>query len=484
LLVGSGGALISGSKTQLSDINASGSGTAAATIVGGNWTSKGQLIIGDTGSGALSIGMGGTIDAGSNTVDIANQSTGNGTVFVGVAGAELKGGSLFIAGPSGSTGALTVSAGGTVAVTGLTIGTGGAIHMADGNLSASGLSQNNGVIDGFGTLIAGFNNAGTLTASGGRLVVTGSIAGTGSIDIGGGSTLEVDSGVGDSQSVTFVNSATAEALQLNLLLSNTQNFGLSDWQNGDELFIANGVTVTGANWLGGTGTLEVHTTGATYDFTNVTLAAGTTPIFTTGANFVELVSCFAEGTRIATERGEVAVEDLREGDRVQVLGHRAQPIVWVARRWIDCTQQPDPRKVWPVRIAPGAFGPGRPCRELWLSADHAVYIGDVLIPVKYLVNGTSIAQVPVDTVTYFHVELPRHAVLLAEGLTVESYLDTGDRSNFANGGGPIALYPDFASRAWDAEGCAPLVVTGPELDAAKRWVNGLAGRIAPAASAA
>jgi hypothetical protein len=75
-------------------------------------------------------------------------------------------------------------------------------------------------------------------------------------------------------------------------------------------------------------------------------------------------------------------------------------------------------------------------------------------------------------------------VLLAENLPAESYLDTGDRSNFANSDGPVALYPDFASRVWDAEGCAPLVVTGPELEAAQRWVNGLAGQAARTATAA
>jgi hypothetical protein len=345
------------------------------------------------------------------------------------------------------------------------------------------VSTNNGVINGFGTLTTGFNNGGSITANGGGLVITGGISGTGAMAINGGATLEIGGVLGGAQSVTFINSASAEALQLDDLTST--GFGLFDWQNGDELFIANGVTVTGANWLGGSGTLEVTTTGATYDFTNVTLAAGTTPIFTTGANFVELVSCFVTGTRISTERGEVPVEDLREGDRVQVvLGTRSEPVVWMAHRHIDCARHPEPRLVWPVRIAAGAFGPGRPCRELWLSPDHAVYVGDVLIPVKYLVNGTSIVQVPMDEVTYYHVELPRHSVLLAEGLAAESYLDTGDRANFANNGGPIALYPDFASRAWDAHGCAPLVVTGPELDAAKRWVNGLAGRTMPAASAA
>ncbi len=98
----------------------------------------------------------------------------------------------------------------------------------------------------------------------------------------------------------------------------------------------------------------------------------------------------------------------------------------------------------------------------------------MLIPVKYLINGTSIEHVPMDHVTYYHVELPRHSVLLAEGLPAESYLDTGDRSNFANGGGVIALYPDFALRQWEANGCAPIVVTGAELLAARHWLEAIA----------
>ena len=101
-----------------------------------------------------------------------------------------------------------------------------------------------------------------------------------------------------------------------------------------------------------------------------------------------------------------------------------------------------------------------------VSACIGSYVGDVLIPVKYLINGTSIAQVAKDEVTYYHVELSQHSVLLAEDLTTESYLDTGDRSNFANCDGPVVLHPDFASRQWDARGCAPVVVTGRELAAA------------------
>ncbi len=216
-----------------------------------------------------------------------------------------------------------------------------------------------------------------------------------------------------------------------------------------------------------------------------TAAHATLAFATPGALEDQVAPCFVAGTRISTERGEVAVEDLCEGDRVQVvLGGPAEPVVWVGHRTLDCSRHPQPRKVWPVRISAGAFGPHRPWRDLWLSPDHAVYIGDVLIPVKHLVNGSSIVQVPREMVTYYHVELAAHSVLLAEGLAAESYLDIGDRSSFANGGGVLALYPDFASRVWDAEGCAPLVVTGAELDTARRWVNGLASRAGSATQAA
>ena len=35
----------------------------------------------------------------------------------------------------------------------------------------------------------------------------------------------------------------------------------------------------------------------------------------------------------------------------------------------------------------------------------------------------------------------------------------------------MVLHPDFAIRLWEAEGCAPLVVTGPEVVAARRMLR-------------
>jgi len=118
---------------------------------------------------------------------------------------------------------------------------------------------------------------------------------------------------------------------------------------------------------------------------------------------------------------------------------------------------------------------GRPHTDLFLSPDHAVYVNEVLIPIRHLTNGSTIAQVSVSQATYHHIELPQHDVLLAQGLPAESFLHIKDGSNYANRPGPIRLYPDFSARMWEAFGCARLIVTGPELAAARALVARFAG---------
>ena len=106
-----------------------------------------------------------------------------------------------------------------------------------------------------------------------------------------------------------------------------------------------------------------------------------------------------------------------------------------------------------------------PGRALVLSPDHAVFVDNVLVPVRYLVNGATIAPLVLSRVTYWHVELPRHDVMLAENLPAESFLDTGNRHAFENCGPALALHPEFALGRWAAAGCAPLVLGGATLHA-------------------
>ena len=209
--------------------------------------------------------------------------------------------------------------------------------------------------------------------------------------------------------------------------------------------------------------------GATFDL-SPDIGAGTVIGLST-AGVPAAVSCFAAGTRIAAERGPVAVEQLVVGDRLATVDGALKPVAWIGTRRVDCRRHPEPARVWPVLIAAHAFGPDLPKRDLLLSPDHAIFAEGVLIPVKHLINGASIRQIVIPAVTYLHVALDAHEVVLAEGLPVESYLDTGDARAFASL--PVVLHPVFGSERADiallveALGYAPLRVTGPEVEAVK-----------------
>jgi hypothetical protein len=200
------------------------------------------------------------------------------------------------------------------------------------------------------------------------------------------------------------------------------------------------------------------------------------------ATQINALACFAEGTRIKTADGWAKVEDLAVEDEVRTLLGGPGRVVWVGSRAVDCARHPRPETVWPVRVSAGAFGVGRPGRDLYLSPDHAVFVDGVLVPVRLLVNGTTIAQVKRKRVVYYHVELSEHDVVLAEGLAVESYLDMGDRQEFA-GGEVMRLHPDFGARlrpeaalVWEAVGCAPLIVAGPRLKAVRAGLHSASNR--------
>ncbi|WP_377045725.1 Hint domain-containing protein [Roseomonas elaeocarpi] len=158
------------------------------------------------------------------------------------------------------------------------------------------------------------------------------------------------------------------------------------------------------------------------------------------------VACYATGTLITTARGDVAVEELRVGDLVQVVSGKGgwSPVTWIGRRDVDLLRHPQPERVWPVRVRVGTFGRGWPDRDLILSPNHGLWLRGLLVPVRFLLDGVSVVQERHEArITYWHVELPQHAAILAEGLPAESYLDTGNRSSFSNGGVVVRQHPDF-----------------------------------------
>jgi hypothetical protein len=182
--------------------------------------------------------------------------------------------------------------------------------------------------------------------------------------------------------------------------------------------------------------------------------------YVTNETFTVTPLCFLRGTRLLTPEGEVAVEDLAAGDRVTTLSGEAATIRWIGEGKLLC---PPGRRsaATPVIVRRHALGENVPHRDLRITKGHALYVDGVLIPAEFLVNHRSILwdDAPRE-VAFFHIELPAHDVLLAEGAPAESYRDEGNRWMFAN-----------ANPAWDRPGVkpyAPVLTGGPIVDAAWR----------------
>jgi hypothetical protein len=182
--------------------------------------------------------------------------------------------------------------------------------------------------------------------------------------------------------------------------------------------------------------------------------------------------CFAAGTRILTELGEVKVEDLAVGDRAILAEGEIAEIIWIGRRDMDLTRHPEPSLVRPVRIAAGALAMGVPERELTISPDHALYFDGNLVQAKDLIDGAVIVQdQEISSIRYYHVELKSHGILLAEGAGAESYLDTGHRGVFGNAASPLILHPDLMQMRRLARSVAPLVTGGEALAAIRAQLH-------------
>jgi len=224
---------------------------------------------------------------------------------------------------------------------------------------------------------------------------------------------------------------------------------------------------------------------------NVTLATGATAsnfaLKNVNGTLIFEYTCFLAGSAIRTPTGDVAVEDLRAGDLViTVVDGRevAAPLVWVGSRQVVARSA----ESFPVRIRAGAFAEGVPVRDLLITPEHCVFVDGVMIPARMLVNGRSIVQDSSFTrFDVYHLETEKHSILLSEGLTTESYLDTGNRHGFQVAPGAIVPVAQTVARSWGANAAAPLGTARDVVEPVYRALEaravsmGLADERAPAA---
>ena len=480
-------------------------GTGTLTVSSGAITTDNGTIVLDGTSSAIV----GPASAGSPTIDSSLVTVGTAGLLylydnrnflashsLVVSGALALGGGILAAGGTGITvtatgqiqGYGTINPGTPVTDAGVITALGGTLSLPQpGQISGQGTFQ----VSAGATLELNasgadysqtINNGGTVAITTNAfapapITISGSYTGIGSFLIEG---LPQGSGTTDLVLPGSVSADVAFDSNLGELVLQTPSAfkgKITGFASGDTIAL-DGLSGTSAKLSGGI--LSVINSGATVD----TLVLDTTKIDYSAATFTianninntvatltvsgtQQVPCYVEGTRIATLSGETPVEKLRPGDIVRTHFAGTTPIVWIGHRHVDCLRHPAPHNILPILVEAHAFGPRMPHRDLYLSPDHAVYVDDVLIPIRNLVNRKTIRQVKVERVTYFHIELAEHDILMAEGLTAESYLENGDRTSFDNGGTTIMLHPEFGARRWETAGCAPLVVTGPALKAVK-----------------
>ncbi|WP_082064699.1 Hint domain-containing protein [Acetobacter orleanensis] len=250
---------------------------------------------------------------------------------------------------------------------------------------------------------------------------------------------------------------------------------LQSWNQTDE---PSQFTVSGNQLIisnqGGQQTKTLTINATPEQLLQVAVVDGSTGLF----ELEEGTPCYCRGTLIATDRGDVPVEYLKIGDQIRTLRHGFRPIRWIGRRAYSGQFAAGNRDVLPVTFRAGSLGKNLPQQDLSVSPLHAMYLDGVLVPAAALVNGRSIVQAKaMDEVAYFHIELESHDVIFANGAESETFVDDGSRGMFHNAAEYNRLYPDAVQQA--VAYCAPRVEEGARLNAIRRKLNALTGKVRP-----
>ncbi|SEN58081.1 Hint domain-containing protein [Paracoccus alcaliphilus] len=182
--------------------------------------------------------------------------------------------------------------------------------------------------------------------------------------------------------------------------------------------------------------------------------------------------CFTRGTMIATPHGEVAIEDLREGDLVLTKDHGPQPVRWIGSTNVNAMQMALNEKIRPIRIKAGALGDNSPASDLVVSPQHRVLVrskiaqrmfgtSEILVAARQLLqlDGIDIAG-DLAGVEYFHMLFDRHEVVVSNGAETES-LFTGPQALKALGRAAqeeiFTIFPELRDAGAVIEAARPMV---------------------------
>jgi len=435
---------------------------------------------------ALGANSGATTGSLSNVVNVEVLAVQNGTWTVQDAqtyasGITVKRGAGLTVGANGSltgdvanAGTLTFAHMGDLTNAGAISGGGSVVQAGTGTFALSGVNTYSG-----GTTIqSGTLNLGSAASAGTGAITFANLSGNATARLG------LDVAAQPATNGTFTNTLTNFGSGNELALAGLTNSSVSYNSSNSSITVIG--TRTGGGQVSENFVLSAPRTTsftATVDGQGNTIVRAATPTNSTNPTPpANNAPCYCTGTRILTDSGEVAVEALGIGDVVVTASGQHRPIRWIGTRsYIGRFANTNPA-VLPVCVKAGALADGIPTRDLWVSPDHALYLDSVLIPAEHLVNGTTILKAErVEGVTYWHIELDSHDVLLAGGAPAESFVDDGGRAIFHNAASYRALYPHQPAWPVAAIYCAPRVTDGYALEAVRRSLALRAGLPTPPA---
>ena len=163
--------------------------------------------------------------------------------------------------------------------------------------------------------------------------------------------------------------------------------------------------------------------------TTAPLENGTSYVKTGGNNtgtsrYNNYITCFAEGTQIATPDGRIAVEDITAGQQLWTLNGGDLPV-----RWVSSTTVTGHEAFAPVVFEPGVIGNDD---TLTVSQQHRIWVesamaellfgkSEVLVAAKHLVGVPGVRLCPRDQITYTHFMFDSHQIVRANGALTESF---------------------------------------------------------------
>ncbi|MEO0370985.1 MAG: Hint domain-containing protein [Pseudomonadota bacterium] len=188
--------------------------------------------------------------------------------------------------------------------------------------------------------------------------------------------------------------------------------------------------------------------------------------------FESAFSAFAHGSIISTEAGPVAVEDLEPGMKIVTLNDTAEPLLWLGAMTLvprsDNTPMEDNRTASSLtRVMADSFGVGRPHADLMAGPGARLMLrrparfsvsGDdrPLTPAANIADGMNATQiVPPTPVALYHLCLPKHAIISANGIDAESF---HPGAGFERNMGPnmLTLFLSFFPHVKEARDFGPL----------------------------